>query len=211
MPVSISVVEDDSRYSRTLEQVLNCEPELRCISTHPNAEDALKKLPSLRPNIVLVDLELPKRSGIDLIRELKMICPTTSFLVLTQFDQHEKIFESLKAGGCGYLLKRMPLARICSAIVEAHAGGSPMSPEIARQVIAYFHRLPSKKVAEHHLSAREIELLTLVAEGARNKEIAAQLRISIDTARAHLRRIYEKLHVRSRTEAAVKFFSLGSK
>jgi DNA-binding NarL/FixJ family response regulator len=202
--IRISIAEDNAQYRRDLVAWLRATPGLEVASVDMRAEDALLNVPAARPHVVLVDLRLPKMSGIELIRKLKAAHPEFAIMVLTAYGDENLVFQSLKAGATGYLLKRSSPAEICDAIEDLHTGGSPMTPEIARKVISYFHGLPPDPPETCRLSKREQEIVSLVATGARNKEIAAELDIAPDTVRAYLRRIYEKLHVHSRTEAAMK-------
>lgn len=203
--IRVSIVEDDVQARESLAVLISGTPGFRCASTHGSTEDALKKLPASQCDVVLLDLSLPGASGIECARELKLRHPALLLLVLTVHEDHEKIFESLKAGACGYLLKRTPLAQIVSAIEEAVAGGSPMSPAIARKVTQYFHALPLPAHGLGDLTDREREVLDHIARGRANKDIAARLRISGHTVDNHIRRIYEKLQVHNRTEAATKY------
>jgi DNA-binding NarL/FixJ family response regulator len=151
-------------------------------------------------------MNLPGATGIECVARLKSVCPAVLCLMLTVFEDPPMIFEALKAGACGYLLKRTPLAKIAAAVVQARAGGSPMSPPIARQVVSFFHVRPSSGGIST-LTCREREVLELLAAGARYQEIADRLGVSLDTVRTHLRKTYEKLHVHSRTEAVLKYLS----
>jgi len=205
--IRVSIVEDDEQARESLRVLFNGTPGFRCVSTHRSTEDALKKLPLHDCDLVLLDLSLPGASGIECARELKRRRPALLLLVLTVHEDAEKIFESLKAGAIGYLLKRTPLAQIVSAIEEAVAGGSPISPAIARKVTQYFQALPSAAPGLGDLTDREREVLDHIARGRANKEIADRLNISQHTVDNHIRRIYEKLQVRNRTEAAAKYLA----
>jgi DNA-binding NarL/FixJ family response regulator len=152
-----------------------------------------------------MDIELPKRSGIECVWELKQRLPGLPIMMLTAYDDPEKIFNSLRAGACGYLLKRTPPAELLTAIGELHRGGSPMSTQIARRVVASLHQKQAP-VKETALTERESEILERLAKGYSNKEIASLLSLSLDTVRTHLRHIYEKLHVHSRTEALARYY-----
>jgi DNA-binding NarL/FixJ family response regulator len=163
-------------------------------------------LPRLQPELVLVDINLPQMSGIEMVARLKALFPSALCLILTMYEETPLIFDALKAGACGYLLKRTPPAEIIAAIQQVHSGGSAMSPQIARQVVSFFHRTPG--TAPEGLAAlteRERAVLELLSKGFLYKEIAERLVISIDTVRTHLRKVYEKLHVHSRTEAVLKY------
>ena len=203
-PIKVSIVEDNDRFRESLSVMLNGCPGFRCAGTHRTAEEALAQLPKEAPDVVLMDIELPKRSGIECVRELKRLLPTVPVMMLTAYDNPEKIFESLRAGACGYLLKRTSLAEVLEAIEEMHRGGSPMSTQIARRVVASLHQ-PTPKGPATALTEREEQILARLAKGFSNKEIADLLNVSLETVRTHLRHIYEKLHVHSRTEAVVKY------
>lgn len=177
---------------------------IECLGIHPDVKTALRLLPKELPNVALVDLNLPGASGIELIARLKELCPSILCLVLTTYEESTLIFDALKAGACGYLLKRTPPAEIISAIVQVKDGGSPMSPQIARQVVSFFHRTPATDDFST-LTDRERTVLDHLSQGAMYKEIAALMDISLDTVRSHLRKVYEKLHVHSRTEALLKY------
>jgi DNA-binding NarL/FixJ family response regulator len=168
----------------------------------------LKKIDAFRPSIVLMDINLPGMSGIEATALLKRFLPEIQVIIVTVHREHEKIFDALKAGACGYLIKRSRAADVRQAILDVHSGGAPMSAEIARRVVEAFHQPLTKPVEDQekvHLSQRETAVAQLIAEGLANKEIADRLGISTETVRGHLKNIYEKLHVRSRTEAAVKY------
>ena len=204
-PIKVSVVEDNDRFRAGLTTMLEGYPEFRCVGAHRTAEEALVNIPQARPDVVLMDIELPKRSGIECVRELSRRMPGLPIMMLTAYDDPEKIFESLRAGACGYLLKRTPPAELLEAIQELHRGGSPMSTQIARRVVASLHN-PAPRLGNAGLTEREEQILSRLAKGYSNKEIASLLNVSLETVRTHLRHIYEKLHVHSRTEALVKYF-----
>jgi DNA-binding NarL/FixJ family response regulator len=203
--IRVALVEDDSSIRNALAIVLNGAPGFECVGTFPSAEDALARLAGTAPQVVLMDIQLPRMSGVDCLRKLKEQQPEVQILMLTVFEDDELVFDSLTAGATGYLLKRTPPAEILEAIAEVRRGGSPMSSYIARKVVQSFQR--SRQAPGDHLplSEREREILGRLAKGFRYKEIAEALGISLDTVRTHLRRIYEKLHVHSRTEAVLKF------
>lgn len=209
MPIRISIVEDDARVREALTEMLNDAPGLRCVGKFDCAEDALKNFPEADTDVALVDINLPGRSGIELVGELKARHPKLHFVMMTVYEDSELIFNSLQAGATGYLLKRARPAEIISAIREVHKGGSPMSPEIARKVVLFFHqRRLNASVASaqmESLTKREAEILSQLAKGSLYKEIAAQMDISLDTVRSHLQHIYNKLQVHSRHEAVLKF------
>lgn len=206
--ISVSVIEDDEVIRRQLATLLTAAGGLRCVSQHASAEAAFRELPASAPQVVLVDINLPGLSGIDGVRRLKPMMPKTQFVMLTVHEDSDTIFESLLAGATGYLVKSTPAPQLVEAIHEVVRGGSPMSSGIARKVVqfvaAQHHRRPSVDL----LTDREREVLTLLAKGGAYKQIAADLSIHIDTVRNHIRSIYDKLQVHSRTEAVVKYFKV---
>ena len=204
--INVAIVEDEDEVREGLAVLINGSEGFRCILTYPSAEKALPDILTNKPDVVLMDINLPGMSGIECTRKLKARQPDLPIMVLTVYDDDEKIFESLKAGASGYLLKKTPPAKLLEAILELHNGGSPMSSRIARKVVQAFQAMgPSSKDTEN-LSKREHEILSYLAKGYRYKEIAETLFISIETVRTHLRNIYEKLHVRSRSEAVLKVY-----
>jgi DNA-binding NarL/FixJ family response regulator len=205
MPTTVAIVEDNKNLREDLADLIASRRGFRCAGAFASAEDALKSLPEKPPDVVVMDINLPKMSGIECTRELKSRLPETEVVMLTMFDDTELIFAALRAGASGYLLKRAAPTDLLAAIEQVRAGGSPMSPEIARQVVQFFQAEKPAPAASEDLSERERELLSLLARGKQYKEIADHLGISTDTVRSHIRRIYRKLHVHSRTEAAVKF------
>lgn len=204
MQTAVGIVEDDAVLRSTLERLVTGVREFRCVAACPTGEAALDKLPALKPQVVLMDLNLPQMSGIDCIRRLKELLPATQIIVLTVYEDSEHIFRALKAGACGYLLKRSDPDEVLDAVKDAREGGAPMSSQIARRVVLSFHE-PSPAADTTSLTERETEILSLLSKGFANKEIADKMQISVPTVRTHLRHIYEKLHVRSRTEAIIKY------
>jgi DNA-binding NarL/FixJ family response regulator len=204
-PITVAIVEDDRRLREGLEMLVNGTTEFRCIATFSDAESALKHLPGGWPDVVLMDINLPKMSGIQCVGKLKALRPALQVVMLTVYMDDEKIFQSLQEGASGYLLKKTPPARILEALTEVHHGGSPMSTEIARKMVQFFQKTQCRDETAS-LSRREHEILTYLAKGYHYKEIAEALGISVLTVGTHLRNIYEKLHVRSRTEAVLKYF-----
>jgi DNA-binding NarL/FixJ family response regulator len=204
----VAIVEDNAALGGSLRKVVESDATLRCIGVWTSAEDALKKIDAFRPHIVLMDINLPGMSGIDATARLRQHLPEIKVVMVTVYRDHDKIFAALKAGACGYLLKRSTPAELREAIHDVRSGGAPMSPEIARRVVEAFHQ-PVKAgpspLDDVKLSKRETEILERLCEGLANKEIADRLDISVETVRVHLKHVYEKLHVRSRTEAAMKF------
>jgi DNA-binding NarL/FixJ family response regulator len=204
MAITISVVDDDDEIRESLVFLLNQEEGFRCISQYRTAEAAMVGVPLERPNVLLMDINLPAMSGIECVRKLKASTPELLVVMLTVYEDTEKIFQSLAAGACGYLLKRTSRTELSQAIKQVFNGGSPMSSHIARKVVQYFHQVHAPNEIST-LSKREEEVLHHLAQGYLYKEIADQLSISIDTVRKHLNSIYNKLHVHSRTDAVVKY------
>ena len=208
MAITVSIIEDDRSTRENLVALLNGATSLKCISAYPTAEKALQHLPADKPQAALVDINLPGMSGIECVARLKTSMPELSVLMLTTYEETDLIFDSLRAGANGYLLKNMRPEDLIEALEDVHAGGAPMSMQIARKVVQYFHQ--ARGAAElDKLSPREFEVLSLIAKGCLYKQIADQLGITLGTVRTHQRRIYEKLHVQSRTEATVKFLGRG--
>ncbi len=203
--VSVSIVDDENELRQSIATFLNESPGFRCVSTFPNGETALKQLPSQWPDVVLMDIHLTGMTGIECARRLKVLNPEVQIVMLTVFEDDEQIFTALTAGASGYLLKRLRPARLLEAIREVHAGGSPMSHSIARKVVASFQKAAQAAEEKAHLSSREHMVLDCLAKGLTYKQTADQLSINIATIRSYLRRIYEKLHVQSRTEAVAKY------
>jgi len=204
-PTRVALVEDNAAMRRNLDRMLRRAPGLTCVCLCATAEEALEQVPLARPHVVLMDINLPGASGIECTARLKQLLPSLPVIMLTVYEDAESIFSALKAGACGYLLKRSPPAEILEAIANVRSGGAPMTSEIARKVVAAFHTPPPVQGQTAVLSAREQEILELLSQGRLSKEIADQLNISFHTVRVHLKHIYEKLHVRSRAEAAFKF------
>jgi len=209
MSINVALVEDDTGVRESLAILINGTSGFRCSGAYPSGEAALKQLCGNFPDVVLMDINLPRMSGIECVAKMKAMRPELQILMLTVYEDSNQIFESLMAGASGYLIKEAPPAEILEAIVDVRRGGSPMSSHIARKVVQYFQKRGQIPEVADNLSDRENEVLTYLAKGYRYKEIAELLSISVLTVRSHLRRIYEKLHVRSRTEAVVKY--LGSK
>ena len=205
MPIKISIVEDNSDMRESVAVLLNQAPGLRCVSTYASAEAAVRDLPSQKPDVALVDINLPGMNGIECVAKLKAQLPQLQVLMLTRYEQSDLIFDSIRAGASGYLLKHTPAAELIQAVEQVHAGGAPMTMQIARKVINHFRQIQQPASDVEKLTPREQEVLTLLARGYLYKEIADHLGITLNTLRNHLRAIYEKLHVHSRTEATVKF------
>jgi DNA-binding NarL/FixJ family response regulator len=204
-PIKVSVVEDDDWIRENLAKQIDLAGNFRCVGRHRTAEEAVEKIPAEHPDVVLMDINLPKMNGIDCVRQLKTLVPCTQIVMLTAYEDSDRIFHSLLAGASGYLLKRTPQQEILDAISQVYRGGSPMSGHIARKVVQYFNQRGRNGNDIENLSPREKEILDLLAQGAAYKEIADQLSISIDTVRMHIKGIYGKLHVHSRGEAVAKY------
>lgn len=200
----VSIVEDDVSIRQILSQWINHTEAFRCRSVHDSAESAFAKLPEEKPHIVLVDINLPGQSGIECVRRLKRTMPDTHFVMLTVYKDTAHIFDALKAGACGYLLKRTPRDELIASLKQVKDGGSPMTSYIARKVVQSFHETPAERLKIEGLSARERDVLELLAQGYSYKEITEALNISISTVNTHIQRIYEKLHVHSRAQAVAK-------
>jgi DNA-binding NarL/FixJ family response regulator len=205
MPITVSIVEDNDQLRATLARVVGRAEGFQCLSHHPNAEDALKALPTERPNVVLMDINLPGMSGVECVRQLKQRLPDTLVVMLTAYEDTENIFDSLAAGASGYLLKRTKSAELLDAIRDAVKGGSPMTAHIARKVVLSFQKPAAAPGPTEDLSPREKEVLDCLAQGLIYKEIADKLGIGYETVHTYIRRIYETLQVRTRTEAVAKF------
>ncbi len=205
MNIVVSVVEDDPTARRMLGEWIRRAPEFRCAGAHGSGEAALATLPAEKPTVVLMDINLPGMTGIECVRRLKPVLLDTQFVMLTVYEDADHIFNALVAGASGYLLKRMPREELLAALKDVHAGGSPMSSHIARKVVQSFQRIDSQRPTEVDLSPREREVLALLARGYLYKEIAESLQISVLTVNSYIRRIYEKLHVRSRAQAVAKY------
>lgn len=206
-PLLISIVEDDTRIRETLHSLFVFEEDMEPFSIHSNAEDALLRLNGSFPDVVIMDINLPGASGIDCVRQLSERSNTTQFLMYTVHDDDHRVFEALKAGANGYILKSSTPDQILEAVRELAQGGSPMSAHVARRVVQQFRPVQDRShVAEGDLSEREHSVLELLAQGLLYKEIADRLGIAVGTVKQHIHRIYEKLHVQNRTEAVNRYF-----
>lgn len=205
--IRVAVVEDDPVVREQLVYQLNRAHGFTCVSHHPSAEAALAEVPRNQPDVVLMDINLPKMSGIDCVRVLKRQLPRTQFVMVTVYEDADLIFRSLLAGAVGYLLKGRSgsAAQVLEAVRDAARGGSPLNSLIARKIVQYFHHQPMRTEPEGVLSPREREVLEFLAKGLPYKEIADVLAVSVETVRKHCHNIYEKLQVSSRTEAVVKY------
>jgi len=205
MPVTVSIVEDHRDTRERLAELLGDEPNLRFLNGYATAEEALRHLPNALPDVVLVDIRLPGMSGIDCVGRLNAKFPQLQVLMLTTYEENDLIFQSIRAGASGYLLKNAQFTDLVQAIQEVRSGGAPMSMHIARKVVDHFREIQKPSTEIEKLTGREQEILALVAKGRPDKEIASTLGISIPTVRTHLRHIYDKLHVQCRTEATLKY------
>jgi len=205
MPIQVAIVEDIDEIREGLAVLINGSEGFSCIAKYSCAEAALEELPDLQPDVVLMDIELPGMSGIECIRILKTRHPELQIMMLTIYEDDDKIFSSLQAGASGYVLKKEKPARLLEAIADLHNGGSPMSSQIARKVVHTFQQFKPPAQPSAELSKREQEILSYLSKGHTYKEIAEELYISVETVRTHLRNIYEKLHVRNRAEAMLKY------
>ncbi len=205
------IVEDQQEVRESLQVLINGTPGYRCLATYHSMEEALARLSAGgdAPRVLLVDIGLPGMSGIEGIPLLRARCPDAAVLVLTVYEDDERIFSALCAGASGYLLKKTPPARLLDSLSEAAGGGAPLSLEVARRVIALFRKLRPKKDADHNLTPHELRLLKLLAEGHNYKTAAASLGLSVNTVSFHMRRIYEKLHVHSKSEAVARALRSG--
>jgi len=203
--IKVSIIEDDDWIRENLAAQIGQTNGFRCIGSYRDGEEALTHLIKETPDVVMMDINLPKMNGIECVRKLKKLVPSTQILMLTVYEDSDKIFDSLLAGASGYLLKRTPQAEIIEAIAEVYRGNSPMSGHIARKVVQYFNQRGSAEKEIEKLSKREREVLDHLAQGIPYKEIADVLTLSIDTVRMHIKGIYSKLHVHSRGEAVAKY------
>jgi len=207
MPTTVSIVEDNEQLRATLARMISRAEGFQCLGDYGSAEAALEAIPKQTPNVVLMDINLPGMNGVECVRKLKQLVPATQVVMLTAYEDTENIFNSLAAGASGYLLKRSKSAEILDAIRDVQNGGSPMTTHIARKVVQSFQANAAAAVRvepSEELSPREQEVLDLLSQGFMYKEISDKLGISFETVRTYIRRIYEKLHVRTRTEAVAK-------
>jgi DNA-binding NarL/FixJ family response regulator len=203
--ITVSIVDDEKELRQSIATFVNGSPGFKCVSTYGSAQEALDHLPAERPDVVLMDINMKGMNGIECVERLKTIVPELQIVMLTVYEDTEQIFKALSVGASGYLLKRLSPTRLLQAIREVHAGGSPMSSSIARKVVVSFQKSGKETEKQSNLSPREQAVLDCLAKGLTYKQIADQLSISIDTIRTYIRRIYEKLHVQSRTEAVAKY------
>ena len=203
-PVKVAIVEDQREIRECLALLVNGTDGYTCSGSYRSMEEAIEKIPRQVPDVLLSDIGLPGMSGIDGVRRLKELCPNLLVLMLTVYDDDERIFDAMCAGACGYLLKKTPPARLIASLQEVVDGGAPMSPEVARRVIALFREIRPPDRAEYHLTPHETRLLKLFVEGHNYKTAAVELKVSVNTINFHVRSIYDKLQVHSRSEAVAK-------
>ena len=208
MAIAVSIVEDDPQTRKIFANWINGAPGFRLAGDWGDAEKALEALPARKPNVVLMDINLPGMSGVDAVKRLKPLLPDTQFVMLTVYEDADHIYNALAAGATGYVLKQTPRAELLGAVEEVHRGGSPMTSNIARKVVQSFKQTAAPS-SQQDLSHREQEVLELLARGFLYKEIAEHLNISVPTVNTYVRRMYEKLHVRSRAQAVAKYAHLA--
>jgi DNA-binding NarL/FixJ family response regulator len=206
MSITLAIVEDLDEVREGLKEFISLNPEFAVLDTYKTAEEAAYEIPKQKPDIVIMDISLPGMNGIECIRQIKNKVPQTQFMMFTVYENDEKVFEALKAGASGYLLKNTGLMQMIEALKELYNGGSPMSSNIARKLVTVFRGQDTNAATVEALSNRENEILQLLSKGLLYKEIAEQLSISTGTVRQHIHKIYEKLHVQNRTEAINKAF-----
>jgi DNA-binding NarL/FixJ family response regulator len=205
MTITVSIVDDDAGLRDSISQFLRTARGYKCLSTYKSAEEALAKIPAELPDVVLMDINMSGMDGIECTRKLKETVPQTQILMLTVYEDTERIFNALAAGASGYLLKRAAPPKLLEAIREVHGGGSPMSGPIARKVVQSFRQGTPPAQESDMLSERERQVLECLAKGYAYKQISDELGVSMDTTRTYIRRIYEKLHVHTRTDAVVRY------
>lgn len=210
MSITLTIVEDLEEVRDGLKNFIGLSNDFKVLDTFKTAEEALIGIPQLNPDIVIMDINLPGMNGIECIRQLKNKIPSTQFMMFTVYENDEKVFEALKAGASGYLLKNTGLLQLIESLKELYEGGSPMSSNIARKLVTVFQKNENKLPEMEALTSRENEMLQLLAKGLLYKEIADQMKISVNTVKQHIHNIYEKLHVQNRTEAINKALSKKS-
>lgn len=208
MRIRVSIVEDDSALRQSIRERVDSDKRFHVVSEHPTAEDAIQQLGPARPDVVLTDINLPGLSGIECVRRLKSALPSAQFLMLTAYDDAERIFQALAAGATGYLVKRSSRSELLAAIAGVHAGESPMSSGIARKVVRSFQETDRTAEPDYKLTPREKQVLDLLTQGFLYKEIANQLELKVPTVNCYIRGIYEKLRVHSRSQAVAKFLRI---
>ncbi len=208
-PLTIVLVEDKPDVRASWVKLLGSFPDFNCVAECATGEEALRVVPQCKPDVVLMDIFLPRMSGIECTARLKTVLPKLPIVILTTSDDDEVVFRALEAGADGYLLKRTKPSELRTALLDAMSGGAPMTSEIARRVVESFRQKGRNRDDAISLTAREEEVLVLLTKGYSNKEIADQINLSIETVRSHLKHIYEKMHVRSRAEAVARYMSAG--
>ncbi len=208
MAISVAIVEDDLEARKVISRWISRSPGFRLAGDWGEAESALVLLPERKPDVVLMDINLPGISGVEAVKRLKPALPTTQFVMLTVYEDANHIYNALAAGATGYLLKQTSRDELLSALQEVHQGGSPITSNIARKVVQFFSQYSAPEAGAHGLSPREQEVLEMVTQGYLYKEIAERLNISVPTVNTYVRRMYEKLHVRSRAQAVAKYAHL---
>lgn len=209
MRTTVCLVDDDAKLREAIGGYISGAKGFECLGSFADGETALQAIPALQPHVVLMDINLPRMNGIQCVRRLKEKIPKLLVLMLTVYENSERIFEALSAGASGYMLKSTPPERLLEAIEDLKMGGSPMSSNIARKVVQAFHPNPGAAPLIEQLSTREQQVLNLLAEGFSYKEIALEMNLSMGTIRTYIRSMYEKLHVNSRTQAIVKYLDAG--
>ncbi len=205
--IKVAVIEDNKTTREGLEKIINLSADCRCVCTCMTAEEGLASIPAQLPDVVLVDIQLPGMSGVECVARLKELLPSVQVIMVTVYEDPDRIFSALRAGASGYMLKRSTPEQVLGAIRDVREGGVPMTRGIARKVIAHFQHQKTESEEVEKLSPREREILDCVVQGLSNKEIAARVHLSFSAVRWHLQNIYQKLHVRSRTQAAMKLRS----
>ena len=206
-PLRVALVEDQRDTRESWRQLISSFPEFTCVCACATGEEALQTIPGVKPDVILMDIFLPRMSGIECTSRIKTVLPKTPIVMLTASDEDEMVFLALKSGANGYLLKRTKPTEMRAALLDVLSGGAPMTSEIARHVINSFHAKATGRSETVSLTAREEETLVLLTKGYSNKEIADRMKVSTETVRTHLKNIYEKMHVRSRTEAVANYMS----
>src|SRR6516162_3271019 len=202
--IKVGIVEDNKTLREGFETLLNRTPGFQCICTCDTVAEALRKIPKAQPDVILMDIQLPDSTGVECTAKIKELLPAVHIVIVTVYEDSERIFQALRAGACGYILKRAQPEQVIAAVKEAHEGGVPMTPEIARKVIGQFRQQATAVAQVEDLTDREREVLEFVMQGLSNKAIADRLSVTVAAVKWHLQHIYEKLHVHSRTEAALK-------
>lgn len=207
--IKVIYYEDNSNLREGISFLIQSTPQLELLATFSNADTVKTDVEELKPDVILMDIDMPGINGIDAVAIVKAVSPRTQVIMLTVFDNEEKIFAAIRNGASGYLLKHTPPSEIIESIFDVYKGGSPMTANVARKVLQYFQGQPKTQKEDYHLSDRELDIVKGLVNGYSYKAIANELFISIDTVRSHIRRIYEKLHVNSKTEAVLKAINEG--